>query len=83
MAKANLTMDELLATSEVKHLKTGDMVEGVVTSVKKHEVWVDMGPNGVGVIFRREVGTGALEEGQTSAPALSTPNWMKATPYYR
>ncbi len=53
MAKTDLTMDDLLATSEVKHLKTGDMVDGVVTSVKKHEVWVDMGANGIGVIFRR------------------------------
>jgi len=50
-------MDELLAGSETKHLKTGDMVEGMVTSVKKHEVWVDMGPNGIGVILRREVGS--------------------------
>jgi small subunit ribosomal protein S1 len=66
-------MDELLEASDVKHLKTGDMVEGVVTSVKKHEVWVDMGPNGVGVIFRREVGTGALEEGQNISASVVDP----------
>lgn len=69
----SLTMDDLLAGSEVKHLKTGDMVEGMVTSVKKHEVWVDMGPNGVGVIFRREVGTNNLEEGQSISASVVDP----------
>jgi len=41
---ANLTMDELLASSDLKALKAGDMVEGTVSSVRKHEVWVDLGP---------------------------------------
>jgi small subunit ribosomal protein S1 len=66
-------MDDLLAQSETKHLKTGDMVEGVVTSVKKHEVWVDMGANGVGVILRREVGSNALQEGETVSASVVDP----------
>ena len=70
---ACITMDELLAGSEVKHLKTGDMVEGVVTSVQKHEVWVDLGANGIGVIFRREVGTKALEEGESITASVVDP----------
>jgi small subunit ribosomal protein S1 len=58
-------MDELLEGSEIKQLKTGDVVEGTVTSVKKHEVWIDLGANGVGVVMRREIGGGqVLEEGQ-------------------
>ena len=72
MAKT-LTMDDLLAQSEVKHLKAGDMVEGVITSVKKHEVWVDMGANGVGVILRREVGSNALAEGETVNASVVDP----------
>jgi small subunit ribosomal protein S1 len=71
-AKA-LTMDDLLATSDVKHLKAGDMVDGVVTSVKKHEVWVDMGANGIGVIFRREVGTNNLAEGEQISASIVDP----------
>ena len=51
MAKSNLTMDELLAASQIEQIRTGDMVEGLVTSVRKHEVWVDLGANGVGVSF--------------------------------
>lgn len=66
-------MDDLLAQSEVKHLKAGDMVEGVVTSVKKHEVWVDMGANGVGVILRREVGSNAMNEGDTVSASVVDP----------
>jgi ribosomal protein S1 len=57
VVKSNLTMDDLLAESPAK-IKAGDMVEGTITSVKKNEVWVDMGANGIGVIFRREVGGG-------------------------
>jgi len=70
---ANLTMDDLLATSELKALKTGDMVEGTVSSVRKHEVWVDLGPHGMGVIFRREVGHETLEEGQTITASVVDP----------
>jgi small subunit ribosomal protein S1 len=72
-AAKSWSMDELLEGSEVKHLKTGDVVEGTVTSVKKHEVWVDMGANGVGVIFRREVGTNNLEEGQSISASVVDP----------
>jgi small subunit ribosomal protein S1 len=60
-----LTMDELLESSDIQQLKTGDVVEGKVLSVKKHEAWVDLGANGVGVIMRREIGYGTvLEKGQ-------------------
>src|SRR6185437_12228311 len=70
---ANLTMDELLASSDLKALKVGDMVEGTVSSVRKHEVWVDLGPYGMGVIFRREVGHETLEEGQTITASVVDP----------
>jgi small subunit ribosomal protein S1 len=69
----SLTMDELLATSEAKHLKTGDSVEGTVSSVRKHEVWVDLGPHGIGVIFRREVGHNTLQEGETITASVVDP----------
>ena len=62
----NVTMDELLAGNSVKQLEAGDVVEGTISSVKKHEVWVDLGANGVGVVLRREIGHGqALEVGQS------------------
>lgn len=53
-----LTMDELLESSDIQQLKVGDVVEGKVLSVKKHEAWVDLGANGIGVIMRREIGYG-------------------------
>ena len=69
-----LTMDELLAGSEVKQLETGDVVEGTITSVRKHQVWIDLGPLGVGVVMRREVGHGQqLEEGQTVTVSVIDP----------
>jgi small subunit ribosomal protein S1 len=67
-------MDELLASEDIKQLKTGDVVEGVVTSVHKHEVWIDLGANGVGVVMRREIGHGQqLEKGQTVVTSIVDP----------
>ena len=61
-----ITMDELLKTSNIERLTTGSVVEGVVTSVKKHEIWIDLGANGTGVVLRREIGhSPQLEVGQS------------------
>ncbi len=61
-----VTMDELLASSDINQLKTGEVVEGTIRTVHKHEVWIDLGANGLGVVMRREVGHGQkLEPGQT------------------
>src|SRR5665213_429283 len=60
-----ITMDDLLNASTVNQLKAGDMVDGKVLSVKKHEVWIDLGPSGIGVIMQKDLqGVGALEVGQ-------------------
>lgn len=74
MSKSVITMDDLLASAEIKQLKTGDVVEGVITSVRKHEVWLDLGANGVGVVMRREIGYGQkLEEGETVTTSVVDP----------
>ncbi len=74
MSKSELTMDELLASSNIEQLKAGDVVEGVVSSVRKHEIWIDLGANGVGVVMRREIGHGqTLEEGQTVVTSVVDP----------
>jgi len=57
-----ISMDDLLAGSDVKQLEGGDVVEGTITSVKKHEVWVDLGAQGVGIVMRREIGFGQTLE---------------------
>jgi len=58
MSKSTITMDELLESSAVQQLKTGDVVEGTILSVKKHEIWIDLGAQGVGVVIRREISHG-------------------------
>lgn len=74
MSKSAITMDDLLASAEIKQLKTGDVVEGVITSVRKHEVWLDLGANGVGVVMRREIGYGQkLEEGEAVTTSVVDP----------
>lgn len=57
MANAKkLTMDELLKDNEAssKKIIAGDTVKGTVLSVKKHEILIDLGPQGVGLVPRRE-----------------------------
>ncbi len=74
MSKVMMSMDELLASTEVAELKTGDVIEGTITSVRKHEVWLDLGPNGVGVVMRREIGYGQkLEEGEKVTTSVVDP----------
>ncbi len=69
-----LTMDELLAQSDLEALKAGDVVEGKITSIKKHEIWIDLGAKGVGVVLRREIGHGqALEVGQDVTVSVIDP----------
>lgn len=58
MAKATITMDELLAGADdsVKQLTQGEAIVGTVLSIRKHEVLVDLGAQGIGLVPRREVG---------------------------
>jgi len=74
MSKAVVTMDDLLSSVEVKPIKTGDVIEGKITSIKKHEVWVDLGANGVGLVMRREIGYNQkLEVGETVVTSVVDP----------
>lgn len=57
MAKsATVTMDDLLAGNSVKQVTSGEVITGKVMSVRKHEVLIDLGAQGVGFVPRREVG---------------------------
>lgn len=55
-AKKTITMDDLLKEEKIQSLATGEVVEGTILIVKKHEVLVDLGPLGVGIVPRREIG---------------------------
>lgn len=51
-------MDDLLADADasVKQLTTGEIITGKVLTLRKHEVLVDLGAQGVGFVPRREIG---------------------------
>ena len=51
-----LTMDELLASGSefAKKTAVGDTLKGKVISVKKHEILIDLGAQGVGLVSRKE-----------------------------
>lgn len=74
MSNSTLTMDDLLEGLDLKGLSTGDVVEGVITSIKKNEIWVDLGAKGVGVVMRREIGHGQpIEVGQPITVSVIDP----------
>jgi small subunit ribosomal protein S1 len=50
-----LTMEELLADAEMQGLAVGDVVEGTVIDAEKHEVWLDLGARGTGLVIGREI----------------------------
>lgn len=57
MANAKkITMDDLLKENEesFRKVNAGDTIQGKVLSVKKHEILVDLGAQGVGLVPRRE-----------------------------
>lgn len=51
-----ITMDDLLNEETAQQLTAGEVVEGKVLSVRKHEIWVDLGAYGIGLVPRREIG---------------------------
>ncbi len=57
-AKTIVTMDDLLKEEKIQNFAAGEVVEGTILSVRKHEVLVDLGPLGVGIVPRREIGFG-------------------------
>jgi small subunit ribosomal protein S1 len=72
-----VTMDDLLAAEgAVAPLTTGDIVEGTIMSVRKHEVWVDMGERGIGLVVRREIGFAHddLKEGDAISASVIEPD---------
>lgn len=76
MAKANITMDDLLAevSESTKQLTAGETTTGTVLSMKKHEVLIDLGAQGIGYVPRREVGfSRTLKEGdEVTASVVDT-----------
>jgi small subunit ribosomal protein S1 len=67
MATANktITMDDLLKEEKFQQLTQGEVIEGTVLSVRKHEVLIDLGPLGIGFVPRREIGYNQkIDEGE-------------------
>ena len=73
MAKATITMDELLAQEEanLKQITQGEVIDGTVLTVRKHEILIDLGAHGIGLVPRREVGfSRSLSEGDQVAASI-------------
>ncbi|HWZ65513.1 MAG TPA: S1 RNA-binding domain-containing protein [Patescibacteria group bacterium] len=66
-----ITMDKLLEEEVAQQLTPGEVVEGKVFSVRKHEIWIDLGAHGIGLVPRREIGFARnLKEGDIITASL-------------
>ena len=75
-----ITMDDLLKQESVAPLSSGEVVEGTVLTVRKHEIWVDLGNRGIGLVPRREIGFARnLEEGETVTASVVDPELEDGT----
>ena len=56
MTNKSTTMDELLASEDTsaKQLAQGESINGKILSIRKHEILVDLGAHGIGLVPRRE-----------------------------
>ena len=67
-------MDDLLKDVELDNISASDFIEGKIISIQKHEIWLDIGHLGVGVVSRRElVNNSELEIGQTVTASVIHP----------
>ena len=48
-------MEDLLSSQDIGTLSVGDVVEGAVIAAEKHEIWLDLGARGTGLVIGREI----------------------------
>ncbi len=65
-------MAELLKSVDIAPLQKNDTVEGSIISLDKHEVWLDLGPQGTGLVVGRELeqATKELKAGDTMSATV-------------
>src|SRR6266550_9039775 len=69
-----ITMDDLLKEESATQLAPTEVVEGKVLSVRKHEIWLDLGAHGIGLVPRREIGFARnIVEGETVTASIVDP----------
>lgn len=67
-------MEELLASHQVPSMIAGDVIEGSVIAADKHEIWLDLGPRGTGLVIGREIEqAGNLQPGDTISAGVIDP----------
>ncbi len=75
MTKQDISMADLLAHSQVNGLAVGDVVEGNVITVEKHEIWLDLGVFGTGLVVGKEIehSAGGLQIGDVVSASVLEP----------
>lgn len=68
-------MDQLLESNPITVPEPGDIVEGTVVTAHKREVWLDLGPYGLGLVARKELSPNHnLKEGDEVSTSVIEPD---------
>src|SRR5688572_25606519 len=69
-----MTMEQLLAEHTVPSMTAGDVIEGTVIAAEKHEIWLDLGARGTGLVIGREIEqSGGIQPGDTISAGVIEP----------
>lgn len=78
--KTAITMDDLLEKEKIQQIAVGEVIEGTILSIHKHQVWIDLGNRGLGLVMRREIGQGRkLETGVQVSVSVIDPEMEDGT----
>lgn len=54
-SQSNISMSDLIDSSDISSLCVGDVAEGTIINIEKHELWLDIGVYGTGRVVGREI----------------------------
>ena len=69
-------MAELLASADIMPLQKNDVIEGTIISLDKHEIWLDLGMQGTGLVVGRDLeggGNTSAQVGDTMSASVMSP----------
>lgn len=71
---SDVTMEQLLAEHQIASMEVGDVIEGTVIAADKHEIWLDLGARGTGLVVGREIEQASgIQPGDTISAGVIDP----------
>src|SRR3972149_3565395 len=76
-SQVKTSMADLLQASDIGALNMGDLIEGSVISTSKHELWLDLGIYGTGMVIGKEIEGGSYQIGDKVSASVLDPETIE------